>query len=153
MTKQEAEKNKANLSGADLYRADLHGANLRGANLRGADLYRADLRGANLDSADLGSRSIVPETGSFRGYKKLRGGVVALVEIPADAERVSSYVGRKCRASRVLVVEGSGFSVWDLKVYYAPGKEVTPDSYDPDPRVECSHGIHFFLTREEAANY
>lgn len=33
------------------------------------------------------------------------------------------------------------------------GKIVRPDKYDSDPRVECTHGIHFFLTREEAEAY
>jgi len=36
---------------------------------------------------------------------------------------------------------------------YEIGKIMKPDSYDPDPRVECSHGINFFMTREEAENY
>lgn len=31
--------------------------------------------------------------------------------------------------------------------------EGRPDKFDPDVRVECSHGIHFFLTREEAETY
>ena len=48
MNKEEAEKNKNNLT-----RADLTYANLTGANLTGANLIRADLRGANLTRADL----------------------------------------------------------------------------------------------------
>ena len=27
------------------------------------------------------------------------------------------------------------------------------DRYDPDPTVECSHGIHFFITEQEAKDY
>jgi hypothetical protein len=35
---------------------------------------------------------------------------------------------------------------------YAPGL-IRPDKFDADPRVNCSHGIHFFITREEAEAY
>ncbi len=145
--------NRANLSGAYLYGANLYGANLSGANLSGADLYGANLYGANLSGADLGPRSIVPETGSFVGWKRLRDGVICEIFIPANAGRTSSYVGRKCRAELVIVLSGTGSSTYDSKVGYTPGLTVRPDSYDPDPRVECSHGIHFFLTRKEAEDY
>ncbi len=36
---------------------------------------------------------------------------------------------------------------------YEEGKEVRADSYDDDWRVECSHGIHWFLTRKEAEDW
>lgn len=36
---------------------------------------------------------------------------------------------------------------------YETGKRVTSDKYDPNPLVECSHGIHFFITEEEAEAY
>lgn len=38
----------------------------------------------------------------------------------------------------------------DGKVIYRAGEVVRSDKYDDDPRVECTHGIHFFLTKEEA---
>ena len=45
-----------------------------------------------------------------------------------------------------------GRSKHDASFVYplTPGAVIRPDKYDPDPRIECSSGIHFFLTPEEA---
>ncbi|HXE83432.1 MAG TPA: DUF5758 domain-containing protein [Gemmatimonadales bacterium] len=143
-------------------RAHLRGAYLSGANLGDADLCSADLYGANLSGAVLGARSIVPESGGFTGWKKLRDGVVAQLRISAKAERVSALTSRKCRASKVRVValynhDGSARTEPGKGAYsglgYPVGGVVVPDSFDPDNRVECSHGIHFFITRKEAEKY
>ena len=165
----------ANLSGADLCGADPTGADLRGANLTRADLTGADLRGANLTDADLTGanltranlrwadltltnlpplKTVLPE-GDFTAYKKVRDGVVLTLLIPADAKRTGSLVGRKCRADRAKVVsasvEGDTFhSLRDYDFIYKVGEVVFEPNYDPDTRVECTRGIHFFLTREEA---
>ena len=40
-----------------------------------------------------------------------------------------------------------------VPLMYRVGKTVESDSYDDDIRVECSHGIHFFLTRKEAEEW
>lgn len=133
------------------------GANLRSADLRSADLSGANLRSANLFSANLenviGLYFIVPEVGQFVAFKKLANGVIAKILIPEDAERVGGYTGRKCRASKAIVLEGEGASQFSSSFIYKPGIEVIPDLWDNDPRVECSHGIHFFLTRKEAEEY
>jgi hypothetical protein len=146
-----ANLSRANLSGADLSRANLYGANLSRANLSGADLSRANLSGANLYGATLPPLSILPD-GELIGWKKLSNGTIAKLKIPADAPRVNS-TGRKCRAAWVEVLQGQGKSSHDNVTEYAPGLVVRPDSYDPDFRVECSHGIHFFITRAEAEAY
>lgn len=143
----------ANLFGADLSRADLFGANLFGANLSGADLSGADLLGAKNSELILAQTSIVPEEGAFVGYKKLSSGVIAKLVIPHDAKRLNSYSSRKCRAEKVFVLEGEGVSSYDEKTEYKPETWVIPDSFDDDRRTECSHGIHFFITRVEAENY
>ena len=167
----------ADLRGADLSDADLSGAILSGANLRGAilsganlsrailrdaDLSHANLRDADLRGAILGARSIVPESGGFTGWKKLQDGVVAQLRISAKAERVSALTSRKCRASKARVValynrDGSVRTEPGKGAYsglaYPVGGVVVPDWFDPDNRVECSHGIHFFITRREAEEY
>ena len=143
----------ANLSGADLSGADLSGADLSGADLSRANLSGADLSGADLSGAELPKFQICPEEGSFIAFKKLHKSVVCKLMIPADAERTSSLVGRKCRASKVIVLEGEGSSLHDKSVVYRVGATVVPDSYDPDIRVECANGIHFFITRKEAEEY
>lgn len=39
------------------------------------------------------------------------------------------------------------------KINYRIGEIVKPDSYDPNPLEECSHGIHFFITKQEAKDW
>jgi len=147
----------ANLSVANLRWADLSGANLRyadlsGANLRWSDLRWSDLRGADLLGATLPHFQICPEEGEFVAWKKTSGGVVKLL-IPADAKRTSSLVGRKCRAEYAVVLEGEGKSVHYPGTEYRPGEKVYPDKYCDDIRLECSHGIHFFMTEREAEEW
>jgi hypothetical protein len=135
----------------------LQGANLQGANLEGANLQRANLQRANLRSANLADAKLprfqIPQEGELTVFKKLAGGTIAKLKVPASAKRTASLVGRKCRADFVEVLEGSGVSAYDRMVTYHPGDVVKPHDYDPDPRIECTSGIHFFLTREEAEEY
>lgn len=95
--------------------------------------------------------------------------VIAKLIIPKDAAVI--FTNHKCRAS-YAIVDGFysydhlfepgpskkldtklAFSAWNTRFYYEDGKTVTPDSFDPDPDRECSHGIHFFRTYEEARQY
>jgi len=143
---------------ADLSDANLSGANLIGAYLSGADLSDAYLIGANLSGANLSGAQnaelviartrILPE-GDLIGWKKLRGGVIAKLLIPAEAKRSHAF-GRKCRAEYVIVIEGSGVSDYNGKTAYAPGEIVRCDSWNDNFAVECGGGIHFYITREEA---
>ena len=150
----------ADLRGADLRGADLQDANLRGSDLRGADLRGADLRGAYLRGSDLRGANlphfqICPETGSFDAWKRVTntaGGTVIKIRIPAKAKRTSSLTGRKCRAEFVKVLKGNGNGKYDGTVY-TEGETVKADSFDPDIRVECTHGIHFYMTKKEAEEY
>ena len=137
----------ANFSGADLLEANFSGADLRGANFS-----EANLRGVkNLPSLAAARLNILPE-GDIIGYKKLADGVIAKLLIPADSPR-SNTTGRKCRCKYAIVLEGEGLSMYDLGFYYSPGKRVECDKWDPDRWNECSGGIHFFITREEAEDY
>ena len=140
----------ADLRGADLTYTDLAYADLTYADLRRADFRRADLRRANLTGAK-GLAYQIPQEGELIVWKRTTNGPVKL-RIPPEAKRTASIVGRKCRAEFAEVLEGTGESTRDAmgpSIHYAPGLTVHPDSYDPDPRIECSHGIHFYLTREE----
>jgi len=140
----------ADLRCADLRGADLRGANFRGANLRGADLRGADLRGADLRGANLPYFQICPQEGDFIAWKMTLGGVVKLL---ITGERTSSLISRKCRCSECRVIEGSGFDKYSRTINYKKGEIIKPNSYNPDIRIECAHGIHFFMTREEAERY
>ena len=160
----------ADLCGAYLCGADLRGANLRGANLRGADLRGANLRGADLRGADLrGAKNIpfiplaCPERGEFVGFKKIGEYIVELL-IPTNAKRCSATT-RKCRASYAKVVSLTTLSGEPVKtnsvtntgyspnIVYKVGELVYPDAFDDDRWNECSHGIHFFINRQEAVEY
>ena len=87
-------------------------------------------------------------------WKAVKGGVCKL-RVPPEAKRTATPIGRKCRAEWVEVLEAhtDGRGLRDSSVVYRTGQIVRPDKYDPDPRMECTHGIHFFLTREEASAY
>ena len=154
----------ANLRGADLRGANLYGANLRGADLRGADLYIANLRGADLRGAkNIPFIPLVcPEKGSFTAFKKCGSYIIELL-IPQDAKRCSATT-RKCRSSYAKVVaitnmDGSQAEVDHVTnhayepIEYKIGENVYPDSFDDDRWNECSHGIHFFINRQEAVEY
>ena len=147
----------AYLRSANLRSANLCGANLCGASLSGASLHAADLRDASLSGADLPSFSIIPEEGAFIGWKKLKDEGIAKLEIPAEAKRTSTLIGRKNRAEFVRVLElfgaDQGVSLHNDSIVYRVGEIVKPDSYDDDIRLECTNGIHFFITRKEAEEY
>ena len=109
----------------------------------------------------------VPEVGSFHGWKKLAYDVLAHVLIPADAERVGGSEFGKCRASKVITLDlwdRNGVHLTDpiarhagtyrpMVAEYQWGEETVADNYDPDPTKQCTGGIHFFLTRQEALDY
>ena len=164
----------ADLRGAYLRGADLRGADLRGADLRGAYLRGANLEGANLEGADLrgaylrGAKNIpfiplaCPDTGAFIGWKKVNGYIVKL-QIPEDAKRCSA-TRTKCRADKALVlaienVDGTASDKNMLvntnyaETTYTVGEMVYPDSFDENRWNECSHGIHFFINRQEAVDW
>ncbi|MDE2098415.1 MAG: pentapeptide repeat-containing protein [Patescibacteria group bacterium] len=149
----------SDLRGSNLSGSDLSWSNLRGSNLSGSDLSWSNLRGSNLRGSNLSGcrgiaeHSIVPEFGSFHGFKKLKNGVICELIIGKNSKRVGGLTGRKCRAEYAKVVSGTGVSSYDSSFEYQPGKVVRAKNFDPDPRVECAGGIHFFLTREEAESY
>ena len=147
----------ADLRGTDFWEADLREADLGAANLRGADLRGADLRGANLYYP-----IACPEKGSFIGWKKASVYIVEL-EILSDAKR-SSGISRKCRCDKAKVVaienlDGSESHItevdsnYDKTFIYRVGEVVSVDNFDENRWNECAPGIHFFITREEAARY
>jgi len=157
---RDANLSGAYLSGANLSGAYLSGANLSGANLSGANLSDAYLSGANLRDAKgaelaVAMTRILPD-GELIGWKKCMANIIVKLRIPADAKRSHAF-GRKCRAefADVLEVFGAkvGVSSHDGETEYRVGKRITPDSFDDNWMEECSHGVHFFISRIEAENY
>lgn len=161
----------ANLSGANLSGANLHGANLSDADLRGADLRGANLRDANHVQLSIAKTSILPDEGDIIGWKKawtdgtmLPKSVIVKLLIPADAQR-SNATGRKCRASTARVLDlqdkqgnslpsdTTAYSGHDTDFTYKKGETIHVEDFDTNRWKECAPGIHFFITRIEAAEY
>ena len=166
---------EVNLREADLCGADLRGANLCGANLYKANLYQADLCGADLRGAEniptYVCPLVCPEEGSFIGFKKAiifnsdildDSHVIVTLKILENAKR-SSATTRKCRCSEAEVISitslngnyslTKAFSAFNPDFMYEVGKIVAVDNFDENRWNECSTGIHFFITRDEAVNY
>lgn len=148
---------------AILHEAQLAGVYLGDCALSGADLCRADLRSAR------GLPALVcPEKGSFIGFKKSGYDIktsqryIIKLKIHKKAMR-SSATSRKCRCSEAKVLsittmdgkKGPSMvrSDHDKNFIYRVGRTVKVDDFDPDRWHECTSGIHFFITREEAVAY
>ena len=169
----DADLSGANLGCADLRDADLRNVNLRDVNLgcvdlSGADLKGADLSGANLWDADLGCVKNIffpmacPEKGSFIAFKKAGCYIIELF-IPSNAKRCSA-TSRKCRCSKAKVISittlsGDKTNITEVHSNYDPnfiyklGEYVEVKNFDDNRWNECSTGIYFFITRQEAVNY
>lgn len=115
-----------------------------------------------------------PEEGSFIGYKKIiyldkdapleveDKGILVKLLITEDAKRSSGY-GRKCRASKAKVLSMTdintgkevsvGCSMHDPDFIYKTGEIVEVNNFNNDRWNECSSGIHFFITKQEALDY
>lgn len=161
----------ANLHGACLHGACLHDANLSDANLSYADLSHANLSDANHVQLSIAKTSILPDEGDIIGWKKAwtdgtmpPKSVIVKLLIPADAQR-SNATGRKCRASKARVLDlqdkqgnslpsdTTAFSGHDTDFTYKKGETVHVEDFDTNRWKECAPGIHFFITRIEAAEY
>ena len=169
----------ANLSFADLSWANLSWANLEGADLTNANLEYAILYSANLDGSFItgakihgaylkGAKNIpfiplaCPSEGAFTGWKKVYGYFLIKLQIPEDARR-SSATTRKCRCDKAMVLDITsldGEEHYDevtnnnyKETVYKVGEMVYPDSFDEKRWNGCSHGIHFFVNKEDAINY
>jgi hypothetical protein len=162
---REAYLRRANLSGANLGGANLGGANLWGAdlseaNLRWADLSEADLREANLTNTKMSPFSLCPEEGDFIAWKKVEHNIILKLRI--IGKRISTPIGRKCRTDKCEVlaaynskgeeIRHTFYSKYDNTFHYSVG-EIIWTPLDEDFRVECTKGIHFFMTRQEAEEY
>ena len=173
----------ANLREANLWGTDLRGANLQEANLClahmfGANLYEADLNNADFKYANLYNVNLpythldnvknlhapmdLPE-GEFIAWKKLRNGFIVKLKILEDSKR-SRATGKKCRCDKALVLEfqyedrhKADVQTYTSTAYenctYTVGEVVYADSWDENRWNECSHGIHFFINRQDAVDY
>ena len=169
-----ANLSNANLSNADLFNANLSKANLSNADLRYANLSNADLFNANLSNVDLSNANLsnadLPESEKIRKgviidkpvrvFKKcIKNNIVELELLKGSI--VFSINNKKCRTNKAKVISINGMcekglkcsSVYDRNFIYEVGKTVEVKDFDLMYNVECSSGIHFFWTKEEAEDY
>jgi len=88
--------------------------------------------------------------------------VIVKLQIGAKAKR-SHGTERKCRCSSakclgIYAKDGTELktatSIHDSAFTYEVGKLITPtNGFNDDRWKTCEHGIHFYLTREEAENH
>ncbi len=161
---------EANCCGVDLSGADLSGSDMRKVDLSGADLWRAKLWKTRLQGAKLSEVMnfpfipyACPEKGEFVAFKKCGKYIIELL-IPADAKRCSGTT-QQCRASYAKVLSittlaGESVNVdcvintgYSPNIVYMVGERVYPDEFDDDRWNEYSHGISFFINRQEAVEY
>ena len=150
----------ANLYDASLTNARLNNAKLTNARLTNVNMSGADLTGTELSNININylTRGIHPAPeGSLIGWGKKAGKLVKLL-IPAEARR-SCATTRKHRAEfaqvlwiedgleRVVVENSYG------KTVYKVGQTVHCFWWGENRWKECSGGIHFFLSREEAMTW
>jgi len=152
----------SDLSYRDLSYSNLSNSNLRDSNLSGSNLHGSDLSNVCYNETTSFLALQCPEEGSFIGYKKASYYIIKL-EITKDAKR-SSATSRKCRCNKALVLGiydenktllslTSIASDYDDNFIYQVGQIVEVKNFNDDRWIECTSGIHFFITFDEAKNY
>jgi hypothetical protein len=122
-------------------------------------LHEADLRGADLENIYYDYRTAgiqrAPE-GDLIAWKKCKDEHIITLLIPKEARR-SCATTRKFRSEYVIVLdapeEGAKTQHGTIETIYRKGETVYADSWDEDRWKECSHGIHWFLSHEEAEQW
>lgn len=170
----------ANLSASVFDRCSFDEVSFRGANLvdavfinckfkdcdfTAANLYNTRFTACNLPLKEYMKGKVLTE--DIIGYKGIRrsshtGMAIATLKIPKGA-MVFSINGNKCRTNKAIVLDISnpyhperkydrGRAIHNGMSYYV-GDEFTIRNFDCQYNKECSTGIHFFMTREEAFDY
>lgn len=151
--------------GPSFSKCSIEGCDFSLASIESPDNLPFDER-TMIDASTPGVRLVCPEEGSFTAYKAVYcdgKDYIAKLYIPATAKR-SSATSRKCRCSEAQVIE-----FYDLRhnvanidyatsrrtnnFVYVAGVQVSVDDFDENRWNECSTGIHFFMTFDEAVNY
>ena len=129
------------------------------ANLSNANLSKANLSNANLDEKEKLRKGVIIDN-PVRVFKKCIGNNIVELEL-LKGSIVFSINNKKCRTNKAKVISINGMCEKGLKCYssynnkfiYEVGKTVEVKDFDLMYNVECSSGIHFFWTKEEAEDY
>lgn len=125
---------------------------------------RLDINGMGFVDCRFNNK-LVPETGSFIGWKKIRlvnlDYALAKLLIYEDSLRVSSTTYKcRCNKAKVLSITSldetenfeSGVSIYDPTFVYKVGEDVESDSFNTS-NFTCTNGIHFFIDKQNAKRY
>jgi len=139
-------------------------------DLRHTGFFRTDLDEVDFSKAKYEPYipMACPSYGAFIGWKnihdhKLERSYLVQLLIPEDAKRCSA-ASNKCRCDKAKVLSIESLQTHELinsvtnrnqphVLTYKVGEMVYPDSFDDNRWNECSHGIHFFINKQEAINY
>jgi hypothetical protein len=165
----------ATLDGCSFKGANLQNADLRCASMKGADFTGANIRGVYFEDNDTAGAipakplvELPPVGEAFTAWKKVHwpGNTLVLkLTVPADSPRVSTGISRKCRVQKVFVeavFHTDGVPYHGEKVFhsfhncafiYVLGSTAEEPGFDPNPFLECTRGIHVFLTQNEVEAY
>jgi hypothetical protein len=155
---------ECNFSGSDINKTSLNDSTFRECNFNKTNLENTSMKGCSFKNCTFLDTTFpdfqIPQGQDLLGYKKVRygtkGKIVTLL-IPKQAKRTACLISRKCRAEYAIVLKGAGRpcrSSFNWNFIYKNGETVKPRyPYNPDPTQECTSGIHFFITREEAEDY
>lgn len=134
-------------------------------NFTGTQIKNLDISKIDWDDLTIGLAMACPEEGAFIGFKKAKyHGGQALIKLLIDKDSLrSSATTRKCRCSKATVLEiisltngrnlKYALSCCDKNFKYEIGKIVKAKDFNTNRWIECSTGIHFFITKQEAINY
>lgn len=158
---------QASLRGVDLshsvfYNCTLEESDISGANFHGASLNDINVDGVIYDDNTSYFKLRCPQEGAFLGYKKLQDDRVAMLLIPAEAKRTSATLNTcRCSMAKVLAIRSFdqrihydyGVSTINDDFIYRVGQWVYADSFEENRWIEATHGIHFWMSFEEACGY
>jgi hypothetical protein len=105
---------------------------------------------------------VCPELGIFTAWKKTKSGLICQLEVIGD--RTSCLINRKCRTNKAKVIAfynpdktlsevQEDVSNHDSSFRYEVGEIIEEKDYDNNFLVDCTKGIHFFITFDEAKNW
>ncbi|MEG0254539.1 MAG: pentapeptide repeat-containing protein [Vagococcus sp.] len=152
----------ANFTGATLINCSFNQADVNQANFRYAILTNCDLSEIKNKSSAKYLEMTCPETGAFLAYKQCYNFRIVQLLVPADAKRSSATNNTcRCNKAKVLSIKSIDFkevyqeavSLVDEHFIYRVGEIIEPDSYNEDRWIDSTHGIHFYMTRDEAIHY
>jgi uncharacterized protein YjbI with pentapeptide repeats len=156
----------SHMKSAIFLQCDLEDANFTGADITDVIFNECNFTGVK----GLNDRPMVcPEKGEFIGWKKIFYGhgkytdvCIIKLQIPADAKR-SSGTSRMCRCDKAktleIKIQETGEKIEEIhnesfgNTLYKVGETTYADEFDENRWVTITHGLHFFMTEEEAINY